>query len=145
MAAKIHFTKTPEDLEQFIPKSQIIASLGGDEKWDYTYTEPAENEDAALADTEALKLLEAERMKQVEVFEELTRKWIKAETGAEESEKLKSERFKASELLEVGYWKFDKYLRGRTVYDRTGVLGPNGELNFYPKSVEAKAAEQELK
>lgn len=84
-------------------------------------------------------------MKQVESFEELTRKWIKAETGAEESDKLKAERFKASEILEVGYWKLDKYLRGRTIYDRTGVVGPNGELEFYPKSVEAKAAEQEAK
>lgn len=143
MAQKIHFTKTMEDLEAFIPKSQIITSLGGDEDWDYKYVEPAEGEDAALEDTEALKPLQAEREKQVEHYEELTRKWIKAETGSEENEKVKSERMKASEVLEVGYWKLDKYLRGRTLYDRCGIVHEDGKLDFYPKSAEKAEAASE--
>jgi hypothetical protein len=34
VASKIHFTKHLEDLEQYIPRSQIMKELGGDEDWE---------------------------------------------------------------------------------------------------------------
>ena len=44
VAAKIHFTKHLEDLEQYIPRSQIVKELGGDENWEYHYIEPVSGE-----------------------------------------------------------------------------------------------------
>jgi hypothetical protein len=73
-----------------------------------------------------LAKLEAERRQQVERYEELTREWIK---GAAEK---KEERTKVAKELEKGYWGLDKYIRGRGIYDRTGVIGANGEVDFYP-------------
>jgi hypothetical protein len=134
VASKIKFTKTTEELEQFIPRSQIIKELGGNEDWEYAYIEPAEGEDAALADTARLQCLQAERDGVVKQYEELTKAWIVAD--GEESGDKKGKRNELAKKLESGYWAMDKHLRGRTFYDRTGVLGPDGSVNFYPKKKE---------
>ena len=130
VASKIHFTKTNEDLEAYIPRSQIIKELGGEEDWEYQYIEPSAGEDKALEDTESLARLQKERDAIVNEYEEITRAWITSTNG--ESDANKAKRTALAKKLETGYWSMDKHLRGRTIYDRTGVLGSNGELNFYP-------------
>jgi len=132
VASKINFTKTTEELEKFIPRAQIIKELGGDEDWEYKYIEPAADEDVALNSTAELYILQAERDAVVREYEELTQAWIAAPEGAESDEK-KNRRTELAKKLESGYWAMDKYLRGRTLYDRTGVLRPDGSVNFYPK------------
>lgn len=72
-------------------------------------------------------------------YESLTRAWIKAKEDAE-SDKIKAQRNELTSKLEHGYWKMDKYLRGRTLYDRTGVLKPDGGLEFYPEKKKAEQA-----
>ncbi|KAF8536047.1 CRAL-TRIO domain-containing protein [Trichophaea hybrida] len=136
VASKIHFTKTTEELEQFIPRSHIIKEIGGDEDWEYTYVEPIEGEDEALKDTARLASLQSARDAVVEEYEQLTREWIAAAAGSEESNGKKNKRNELAKKLATGYWEMDKHLRGRTVYDRTGVLGPDGCVNFYPKKPE---------
>src|SRR2546421_5116291 len=42
VAGKVHFVKNVEELEKFVPKNQIPAELGGDEKWEYEYVEVKE-------------------------------------------------------------------------------------------------------
>ncbi|KAF8475934.1 CRAL-TRIO domain-containing protein [Kalaharituber pfeilii] len=143
VASKIHFTKTSEDLEQFIPKEHIIKELGGPDEWEYVYQEPKPGEDAALGDKDALAKLQAERDELVKKYEALTRSWInelpEASTGETpnalevlSSSKLKVERSEVAKGLRDSYWKMDKYIRGRTYYDRTGVIGPNGKVEFHP-------------
>lgn len=132
MASKIHFTKTGEELEEFIPRSQIIKELGGDEDWEWKYVEPEAGEDAALEDTARLATLQADRDAVVKQYEKLTRDWISA-VESDESDKMRAARMEVAGKLESGYWHMDRHLRGRTVYDRTGVLGENGKLEFYPK------------
>ncbi|KAF8250113.1 CRAL/TRIO domain-containing protein [Wilcoxina mikolae CBS 423.85] len=136
VASKIHFTKTTEELEQFIPRSQIIKEIGGDEDWEYTYVEPTEGEDEALKDTARLASLQPARDAVVKEYEQLTREWIAAAVGSAESNEKKNKKDELAKKLAIGYWEMDKHLRGRTVYDRTGVLGPDGSVNFYPKKPE---------
>ena len=50
VAAKIHFTKNRQDLENFIHPSQIMKELEGDEDWEYKYVEVPENENPKMAD-----------------------------------------------------------------------------------------------
>ncbi|KAI5789853.1 CRAL-TRIO domain-containing protein [Pyronema domesticum] len=139
VASKIHFTTSTKDLTRFIPSHQIPKNIGGTEDWTYSYSPkpPAEipdgvkdHEDRYTVNTAeniaSLAKLEAERRQQVERYEELTREWIK---GAAEK---KEQRTKVAKELEKGYWGLDKYIRGRGIYDRTGVIGANGEINFYP-------------
>ncbi|KAA8894491.1 CRAL-TRIO domain-containing protein [Sphaerosporella brunnea] len=139
VASKINFTKTTEELEQFIPRSQIIKELGGDEDWEYNYIEPTESEDAALNDTARLRSLQTERDGVVKQYEELTKAWIAAD--GEASAERKSRRNELAKKLEIGYWAMDKHLRGRTFYDRTGVLGADGSVNFYPAKREQATAD----
>lgn len=122
-----------EDLEQFIPKSHIITELGGLEQWEYKYQEPSPDEDAAMADKETVQKLQAERDQAVRQYEELTKVWLnEASEGAEApSSATKTQRFEVAKTLRDGYWMMDKYIRGRTFYDRTGVIGPDGSTDFY--------------
>ncbi|RPB29436.1 CRAL/TRIO domain-containing protein [Terfezia boudieri ATCC MYA-4762] len=142
VASKIHFTKTNEDLEQFIPKEHIIKELGGLEDWEYVFQEPVAGEDAALGDKVPLAKLQAERAETVKRYEDLTRAWINVLPGPSAGEtenslevlsnsKIKAERLDVAKSLRGGYWKLDKYVRGRTFYDRTGVIGPDGMIDFY--------------
>ncbi|KAI5793871.1 CRAL-TRIO domain-containing protein [Peziza echinospora] len=145
VASKIHFTKTQDDLEQFIPKEHIIKELGGAEDWEYKYTEPSPEEDVSVGDKGAIAKLVAERNEVVKKYEALTRSWILEEPAGVATDKsipldgssalkLKEERFKLASQLKDGYWQLDKYIRGRTYYDRTGVIRPGGVITFYPQT-----------
>jgi hypothetical protein len=135
VASKIHFTRSVEELEEFIPRSQILKELGGDEDWEYNYIEPVVGEDDLLNDTARLEKLQAERDDTVNKYEDLTKAWVNAE--GEESDKVRDQRTGLAKKLDVGYWNMDRHLRGRTLYDRTGVLQQDGTLSFYPTKVEA--------
>jgi len=133
VASKIHFTRSVEELEEFIPRSQILKELGGDEDWEYNYIEPVEGEDDLLNDTTRLEKLQAERDDIANKYEDLTKAWINAE--GEESDRVKNQRTGLAKKLDVGYWSMDRHLRGRTFYDRTGVLQQDGTLTFYHTKV----------
>ena len=132
VASKIHFTKTVEEVEEFIERGRIIKELGGNEDWVFQYVEPVAGEDAALADVARLAALQTERDAIVKELESVTREWISA-VGSKESDEKRQRRLELAGKLEQGYWKMDKHVRGRTVYDRTGVLGQEGALKFYPE------------
>lgn len=150
VASKIHFTKSNEDLEQFIPKEHIIKELSGPEDWEYVFQEPVPGEDAALEDKQSLAKLQAERAEVIRKYEDLTRAWIhelpEVSTGDTQNatevssrSKIMVERLDIAELMRGGYWKMDKHVRGRTYYDRTGVICPDGRIDFYSaKTVEKK-------
>lgn len=106
--------------------------MGGEEKWTYTYVEPKQDENAAMKDTEARDGLQRERDDVVGRYERATAIWVKGTAGDDEAQ-CKKEREELTEKLRENYWKMDPYLRARTLYDRTGDLGPTGKLDFYKK------------
>lgn len=145
VASKIHFTSTLEELEQFIPRSQVVRELGGDEDWEYSYIEPAPSEDEPLKDTARLDSLKPEREAIVKQYEQLTQEWIAAALGSEASTEKRAKRSELAEKLALGYWEMDKHLRGRTIYDRTGILAPDGSVTFYPeKSVRTPKPSEDI-
>ena len=49
-------------------------------------------------------------------------------------------RARLAERLAENYWKLDPYIRARSLYDRSGVLGAAGKLEFYPSAQGAAAS-----
>ncbi|CZT18666.1 related to CRAL/TRIO domain protein [Ramularia collo-cygni] len=127
VASKVHFVSNVDDLQQFIPRDKIMKELGGDEDFVYSYQEPAEgsNEDADLAKTSERDSILAERTELVKSYESETVKWMQGEDLGEG-------RMRLAQRLAENYWKLDPYIRAKSLYDRQGVLGKNGELDFYP-------------
>jgi hypothetical protein len=127
VASKVHFTSDVHDLEQYIPKSQIIKELGGEEDWEYKYVEPTPGENALMKDEAPRIKLEEERQKDVLMYQKLTFDWI-----ASGSAEAKKERDELAHALNINYWQLDPYIRARTFYDRTGMIERGGKINFYP-------------
>jgi hypothetical protein len=128
VASKIHFTKHLEDLEQYIPRSQIMKELGGDEDWEYKYAEPAPGENEIFKDEAPRIKLEEERKADVLEYEKKTFDWI---AGRGDSDSIKKERDLLAQKLHDNYWQLDPYIRARTIYDRTGMIQRGGKINFY--------------
>jgi len=133
VASKIHFTRSVADLEKFIPRSQIIKELEGEEQWEYKYVEAVPGENDIMLDTDARDKIEEERGGMVERFEEATRRWIAGENMAPERDAIASE-------LNENYWRLDPYIRARTFYDRLGEIGERGGF-IYQKGEKAKVEE----
>lgn len=137
VAAKVHFTNSVEDMEQFIPRSQIIKELGGDEDWEYKYIEPVEEENEVMKDKETRDRLLEQRKFDVVEYQNKTFRWIAVggtqDGKEEEAGKLKSERDQLARRLNENYWQLDPYVRARSLYDRVGMIEKGGKINFYPK------------
>ncbi|KAF7114914.1 hypothetical protein CNMCM5793_000684 [Aspergillus hiratsukae] len=135
IVAKIHFTKTVEDLAQFIHPSQVVSELGGDEDWEYEYIEPEMDENHLMEDDEARDAVLAERQHISQEFLYLTSQWIEATRldSREEAAVVKSRRLEVMEQLRVNYWKLDPFVRARNFLDRTGVMQEGAKIKHYPE------------
>ena len=131
VAGKVHFTKHIEDLQVFIPRSQIIKELGGDEDWEYHYIEPQPGENDAMKDDASRTKLEQDRRIEVLEFEKKTFDWIHDATGTS-TNSIKTERDVLADKLSRNYWSLDPHIRARTLYDRQGIIQMGGNINFYP-------------
>ncbi|KAI1612531.1 CRAL-TRIO domain-containing protein [Exophiala viscosa] len=131
VAGKVHFTSDVHDLEKFIPKSQIIKELDGEEAWEYKYVDPIPGENDAMKEEAPRKELETERHNEVLEYQQKTFEWIAQGMGPD-ADKIKETRNALAGSLNQNYWKLDKYIRARTIYDRTGMISPDGKINFYP-------------
>lgn len=136
MVTKIHFTKSVADLAQFIHPSQIVSELGGDEDWEYEYSQPEMDENGLMEDDEARNTLLSERQQISEEFLSLTSQWIEAtrRNYPEEVAMVQSRRFNVMEKLRVNYWKLDPFVRARNFLDRTGVIQEGGRIKHYPEA-----------
>ncbi|OAR05976.1 hypothetical protein LLEC1_01308, partial [Akanthomyces lecanii] len=137
VAAKVHFTNGRIGLEEFIAPSQIPKELGGEEDWKYKYIEPAENENAAMQDIATRDKILGERSALVKEFEEATKSWLR-EGDKESGQEARQSRDSIATQLKDNYWKLDPYIRARSLYDRQGVIGTNGAINFYPNTTAAE-------
>ena len=133
MTAKINFTNTIEDLEKFIPRANILKEFGGDDTWEYKYVEPTQAENERLQDTATRDQILKERQGITVKFENKTKEWVKYAPTEPEFQQLGKERDEIAEELRVNYWKLDPYIRARSFYDRTGIIGEGGKINFYPE------------
>ncbi|KAL4990337.1 hypothetical protein BDW68DRAFT_39837 [Aspergillus falconensis] len=136
VAAKIQFTKTQQDLEEFIPKSRIITELEGDEKWEYKYIEPKEGENDKLKDTGKREELIAQRQELAKEVQDATVAWILASRKKEE-DKAKEVTEKRKDLIErlrTQYWQLDPYVRATSLYDRLNIIQGGGKIEFYPET-----------
>ena len=82
-----------------------------------------------MADAATRDRLQEERAAVVKEYESLTRDWI---AGPTSDEKLQEQRGEVAERLRAGYWKLDPYVRARCYLDRTGIIGRDGRIDFYP-------------
>lgn len=128
VASKVHFCSNKSDLSEYISKSRMLKELDGEEDWEYEYSPPVPGENDRMKDTETRDKLLAERTKLAEEYERLTVLWAK-----DNDRKAGPQRTAIAEQLVANYWRLDPYVRARSLWDRTGVLGEGGKLNFYPE------------
>jgi hypothetical protein len=133
VASKVHFTRSADDLEKFIPRENIPKELGGEKEWEYEYVKPKPDENTVMQDTKTRDALMFERMMIGLRLLAATAAWISATTFSEkEDEKtvkeLKAKREAIVEEFQSNYWKLDPYVRARALIDRTGVLEPDGTV-----------------
>ncbi|RAL61984.1 hypothetical protein DID88_002473 [Monilinia fructigena] len=129
VASKVHFTNTVDEMAEFVPRSQILKELGGDEDWEYKFIEPDPSENDKMKDTVTRDKLLKGREEIVDRYEKATLEWIHEGVSPE----IKSKRTALAKELRDDYWKLDPYVRARSLYDREGVISPGGKLDFYPK------------
>jgi len=129
VASKVQFTNNNEEMEQFVPKSQIIKELGGDEDWTYEYIEPVPGENDTMKDTATRDKLLQDREVIVNDYEKATLEWIH---GTGDLTAIKTRRDELANTLKEDYWRLDPYVRARSVYDRIGMINPGGKIQFYP-------------
>ncbi|DAA76602.1 TPA_exp: CRAL/TRIO domain protein [Trichophyton benhamiae CBS 112371] len=140
VAAKVHFTKTPEDLEAIIPRKNLIKSLGGEDEYEYKYIEPIEGENDKQKDTARRDELLKTRMEMAGAFQEATLAWTASKSNSATSEEetyIKKTRTELAEKLCENYWQLDPYIRARSMYDRLGLIPP-------PKEAKELSATQPL-
>ncbi|TWU71013.1 hypothetical protein ED733_002534 [Metarhizium rileyi] len=140
VAAKVHFTYGRKDLEEYIHPSQIIKELGGDEDWEYKYEEPIPGENDAMKDTVARDALQKAREDLAEEFEKVTKQWIENPTG-EKAAEIQAKREHIAHQLRENFWKLDKHVRCRSLYDRQGNIRPGQKTVWYPESAEKNGIE----
>ncbi|KAK4611816.1 CRAL-TRIO domain-containing protein [Fulvia fulva] len=133
VAGKVHFVSNVQELEAFVPRTQIPKELDGDEAWQWSYVEPTEGENAIMEKTQERDQILSERKELVESYESETLAWVNGESG--------EGRHRIAQRMAENYWKLDPYIRARSQYDRTGEIGQDGRgtLNFYPKAAAATA------
>ncbi|KAI1293078.1 CRAL-TRIO domain-containing protein [Xylaria venustula] len=146
VAAKISFTRGTAGLEEYIARQNLISAFGGTDNWVYSYIEPSPEEDTPLLSGGATRAkILAEREEIAERYLSATQAWIHhvkvGEGEAEEAAIQAQLRRNCAEALWTNYWELDPFVRSRTQLDRTGVIGMDGTIEFYPER--RKAAEEE--
>ncbi|PCH02806.1 Hypothetical protein PENO1_035570 [Penicillium occitanis (nom. inval.)] len=139
VAAKVHFTNTTEDLEEFIDRSRILKEFGGEDDATFEYIEAQPGENDAMKDTVKREEVLAKHKALSQELQDATKHWIEAANKNDEAavESWKAKREELAQQYSKHYWITDPYIRARSVYDRNGVILGGGKIKFYP--------EQELK
>ena len=136
VAAKVNFTNNPKELQEFMDLSKVPKELDGEEDWEYKYVEPVPGENDKLKDTATRDKLLATREELVKEYEESTAEWIHNPEAFGVNEK----RNAAAAKLRKSYFDLDPYVRARSYYDRIGMIGQGGQVDFYPTAKPTETA-----
>lgn len=141
LVSKVHFTKTLDDLERFIPRSNIPPDLGGtDDTYQYHYIEPDMNDRAENLSLDVhsptREFLASQRQRIGEDLLEATRLWLQT-IAMRDGIGLAVQEDRRAELIEelrLNFWKLDPFIRARCQLDREGVIVSDGigTIDFYP-------------
>lgn len=115
----------------YVDLEGLPKEVDGLEEWEYHYDEPAEGENADMADVTTRDRLMDTRRQLIDAYEQETLKWIK-NGGGETAAACKESRDATAARLKENYWELDPYLRARSLYDRCGMIKPGGGIDFYP-------------
>ncbi|MBW0553014.1 hypothetical protein O181_092729 [Austropuccinia psidii MF-1] len=151
--AKIQITKSSEDLKVHIDEKHLIESLGGKSHWKWEYEPVQSGENSLMADLTAKQHELQNRKKIVQLHAELTRKWydealpedylVHKDLIDEDLSVIAQLRKFITYHLRVHYFVLDPYVRGRTVYHRTGRIIGNGLITFeYPRILNEEKGEE---
>lgn len=138
VASKVKFTKTSDDLEQYISKDQLVKSLGGGDDYEYKYHEPVADENAKLKDTATRDEIIAKRFNLATEYQNATLSWL----SSEKSTDLTYKRNELASRLSENYWQLDPYVRARSMYDRQGDLSPTPNKHSKPASIATSVSEK---
>lgn len=133
VASKVQFTKSADDLSQFIAPENILKDLGGTDDWTYKYIEPDPTENDLQNDTETKNAVMAERMSIALDFILQTSAWIGETSLAGEAadettvRETKERRADSIARLRKCYWKIDPYIRARCQMDREGLVASEAD------------------
>lgn len=131
VAAKVHFASNVNDLSEYIERSNIIKEMDGDNDFVYSYREPVEGENAAMADTATRDKLLHARHTLSKAFDTNTTAWIDGKDVA-------AQRTKLNLALHLNYFQLDPYIRARSMYDRLGMVNTHNQLGWDPATLEAR-------
>ena len=129
IASKIHFTSGAKGLFEFIDKSNLQKSFGGDDAWEFKYIEPTQGENDRMQ-SEKKDDARKEREELVGRFEKLTLEWAAVDPASEEGKEKEAARTALAGELGESFWRLDPYVRARTYYHRAGVIDEKGNVNF---------------
>ncbi|KAH8653327.1 CRAL-TRIO domain-containing protein [Xylariales sp. PMI_506] len=129
VASKIHFTNNAKDMSEFITLTKIPKELDGGDPWEYQFVEPVIGENPKMKDTATRDTLQEERESLYEEFEQKTLQRLK-ERDAEKRAAIRADRDAIAAKLKAGYWVLDPYVRMRSLYDRVGIILPDGKINY---------------
>lgn len=141
LRSKVHFTKTLDDLERFIPRSNIPPDLGGtDDTYEYHYMEPDMNDRAENLSLDVhsptREFLAAQRERIAGDLLEATRLWLQT-IAMRDGIGLAVQEDRRAELIEelrLNFWRLDPFTRARCQLDREGIIVSDGigTIDFYP-------------
>ncbi|CAG58366.1 uncharacterized protein GVI51_D00847 [Nakaseomyces glabratus] len=122
VASKIVFTKSSNDLKEFIACDQLPEYLEGSNPINLdTYQEIAADHDNQMEDVDTKNRLLSERELIIKQFVDTTIKWIES-SNATESQNLLYSRIALGRQLTANYCELDPYIRSRSRYDIDGSL-----------------------
>ncbi|CAG8648794.1 16193_t:CDS:2, partial [Racocetra fulgida] len=111
-----------KEILQLVPPKHLITDLGGEDKWEYKYLPPSENENYRMKDEVTKKQKLEKRHSLEDEFEKLTKRWLEEP----DNEQIKNERNQVKIQLRQAQLELDPHIRARTYYDRIGVLREDG-------------------
>ncbi|KAH8688789.1 hypothetical protein BGW36DRAFT_309706 [Talaromyces proteolyticus] len=143
LVSKVHFTKTVEDLERFIPRENIPADLGGLDAYHYRYIEPdtTDKVESLPLDTYSptREFLLNQRQRIASDLLDTTRLWLQTSAMRDRigTAIQQDRRAELIEDLRMNYWRVDPFIRARSQLDREGVIVGDGigTINIYPHLV----------
>lgn len=121
VASKIKFTKSSNDLSEYIPLEFVTRNLGGNNPSEYKFIEPDLTENDFMNDSKKKAEVIAIRNNLREKFIDQTTHWIKS-TNEAENEVNKKKKIEIADDLYTNFWEVDPYVRAKTVFDRNGFI-----------------------